>query len=164
MQRQGRIKNKQSKTKQMNNQNFTTTIVVEQSAQEVYNAVNNPRAWWSAEIEGITDELHAEWNYHFADNHKTKLKVIELIPNEKVVWLVLGNYFKNAKDQTEWVGNKMVFEISKHDDKTQLTFTQIGLVPSYDCYKNCDWAWTGFVQQSLQSFINTGVGKLEWFK
>ena len=148
----------------MENKNYTTTILVAQTPQDVFKAVNNPRAWWSAGIEGVTDELNAEWNYHFADNHRTKLKTIELIPNEKVVWLVEENYFKNAKDQTEWVGNKIVFEISKHDDKTQLTFTQIGLVPTYDCYKNCGWAWTGFVQQSLQSLINTGVGQLEWFK
>ena len=92
------------------------------------------------------------------------MKVTELIPGKKVVWLVEENYFKNAKDQTEWVGNEIVFDISKLGDKTKVTFTQIGLVPSYNCYKSCDWAWTGFVQKSLQSLIKTGKGELQWFK
>lgn len=74
------------------------------------------------------------------------------------------NHFKNAKDQSEWVGNKIVFEIAKQGDQTQLTFTQIGLVPSYDCYKACDWAWTGFVQKSLKSLIETGKSQLKWYK
>jgi len=148
----------------MNNQNFTTSILVGQTPAEVFKAINNPRAWWSEEIEGTTDKLNSEWNYHFGDNHRSKMKVIEMIPDKKVVWLVEENYFKNARGQTEWVGNKITFEISKHDDKTKLVFTQIGLVPSYNCYKSCDWAWTGFVQKSLHSLITTGKGQLQWYK
>jgi hypothetical protein len=148
----------------MNNQNFTTAILVEQSPVEVFKAVNNPRAWWSEEITGTTDQLHAEWNYQFGDNHRSKMKVIEMIPGKKVVWLVEENYFKNAKDQTEWVGNKITFEISEHGHKTQLLFSQIGLVPANDCYKACDWAWTGFIQKSLQSLITTGKGQLAWYQ
>jgi hypothetical protein len=148
----------------MGNQNFSTAIVVEQSPSEVFKAINNPRAWWSEEIEGPTEHLNAGWSYQFGDNHRSKMKVIEMIPGKKVVWLVEENYFKNAKDQTEWVGNKITFEISKQGDKTQLVFTQIGLVPDYDCYKSCEWAWTGFVQKSLQSLITTGKGQLQWYK
>ena len=148
----------------MNDQNFSTTIEVAQSPSDVYTAVNNPRAWWSEGIEGATDKLNAEWNYHFADNHRSKIKVIELIPGQKVVWMVRENYFKNAEDQTEWVGNKITFDISKEGDKTRLTFTQIGLVPTCNCYKACEWGWTGFVQKSLQSLIATGKGQLDWYQ
>jgi uncharacterized protein YndB with AHSA1/START domain len=148
----------------MDNHNFTTTIVVEQSPSEVFKAINNPRAWWSASIEGHPDKLNEHWNYHFGDNHRSKIKTIEMVPDKKVVWLIEENYFKDAKDQSEWVGNKITFEISKQGDKTQLVFTQIGLVPTYDCYKSCDWAWTGFVHKSLQSLIVSGEGQLQWYK
>ncbi len=148
----------------MENQNFTTTLIVDQSQAEVFKAINNPRAWWSREIEGVTDKLLAEWKYHFGDNHRSKMQVIEMTANEKVTWLVKENYFKNAQDQTEWVGNKIIFEIAPDDNKTRVTFTQIGLVPACHCYKACEWAWTGFVQQSLKSLITTGKGKLEWYK
>jgi len=148
----------------MDSENFSTAIVVDQSPSEVFKAINSPREWWSEEIEGTTDRLNAEWNYHFADNHRSKMKVVELIPDQKVVWLVEENYFKNAKDQNEWVGNKITFEILKQNGKTKLVFIQIGLVPAYDCYKSCQWAWTGFIQNSLHSLITTGKGKLQWYK
>lgn len=148
----------------MDNQNFTTSILVEQSPADVFKAINNPREWWSQEIEGVTDQLNAEWRYHFGDGHRSKMKVIELVPDKRAVWLVEENYFKNAKDQSEWVGNKITFDISTQGDKTKLNFTQIGLVPTNDCYKACDWAWTGFIQKSLQSFIATGKGQLAWYQ
>jgi hypothetical protein len=148
----------------MNNQNFTTTILVDQSRSEVYKAVNNPRAWWSEDISGITDKTGEEWNYHFGDNHRSKMKTTEMIQDKKVVWLVEENYFKFTKDPSEWTGNQITFEISKLDDKTKLVFTQIGLVPAYECYAVCRDAWTGFVQKSLQSLITTGKGELKWYQ
>ncbi len=148
----------------MNSQNFSTTILVDQSASEVYTAVNNPRAWWSEEISGITDKPGEEWNYHFGDNHRSKMKTTEMIPDKKVVWLVEENYFKFTKDPGEWTGNQITFEISRLGDKTKLVFTQIGLVPAYECYAVCRDAWTGFVQKSLYSLITTGKGQLKWYQ
>lgn len=148
----------------MNHRDFTTTIVVEQSPSEVYKAINNSGAWWNDDIEGNTDKLNNEWNYYFEDNHRCKLKTIEMIPDKKVVWLVEENYFKFTKDSSEWTGNKITFEISRQGDKTQLVFTQIGLVSTYECYNVCRDAWTGFIQKSLQSLITTGKGQLKWYE
>ena len=148
----------------MNNQNFTTTILVEQTPAEVFNAVNNPRAWWSEEIEGNPDKLNDKWTYHFGDNHRSQMKTIEMIPDQKVVWLVEDNYFKFTRDPNEWKGNEIVFEIFRQDNKTQMVFTQIGLVPTYECYNVCRDAWTGFIQKSLHSLITTGIGQLKWYQ
>ncbi len=148
----------------MEQQNFSTTILVEQSPEEVYKAIINPRAWWNEGIEGKTDQLNAEWNYHFEDNHRTKMKNIEMIPGKKVVWLVEENYFKFTKNPNEWVGDRIVFDISKQGDKTQLVFTQVGLVPESECYDVCFNAWTGYIQKSLKSLITTGRGELRWYQ
>ena len=147
----------------MSDQNFTTTIWVAESPAVVFKAVNNPRAWWSEEIQGNTDKLNDEWTYHFQDSHRCKMKVIEMIPDKKVTWLVEENYFKFTRDPTEWTHNEIVFEISKQGDSTQLVFTQIGLVPTYECYNVCRDAWTGFIQISLKSLISLGKGQLKWY-
>lgn len=49
---------------------FTTTIAVDQSPEEVFNAVTNVRNWWSQEIEGNTAQLNDEFDYHFEDIHR----------------------------------------------------------------------------------------------
>ena len=142
----------------MNTQDFTTTILAEQPASTVFNAINNVRGWWSEEIEGSTGALNDEFNYHFEDVHRCKMKIIEFIPNQKLVWLVEDNYFKFTKDQSEWTGTKIVFDISEKDGKTQLQFTHQGLVPQYECYQVCRDAWTTYIQNSLRSLITTGKG------
>ncbi len=148
----------------MNNIDYNTSIRLEQSPAEVFKAINNPRAWWSEDIKGRTDRLNGEWTYHFKDSHRSKMKTIEMIPDQKVVWLVVDNYFAFTKDKSEWTGNRIIFEISKQDNKTQLVFTQIGLVPAYECYKVCSDAWTGFIKKSLYSLITTGKGRIKWYE
>jgi len=147
----------------MENQNFTTSILVEQSPTEVFKAINNPRAWWSEQIDGNTDKLNDEWSYRFDNSHRCKMKITQMIPDKKVVWRVEDNYFKFTKDPTEWTGNEITFEIFKQGKQTQLVFTQIGLVPTYECYNVCCDAWTGFIQKSLRTLIATGTGELKWY-
>ena len=143
----------------MENQNFTTTIMVDQSPKEVFNAINNVRGWWSEEIEGNTEKPDDEFTYHYKDVHRCKMKIIESIPGEKVVWLVLDNYFSFTKDKREWIGTKIIFDISVHNNKTQLRFTHEGLVPQYECYDACVNGWSQYIQQSLVSLITTGKGQ-----
>lgn len=101
----------------MTTQDFTTTISVDQIPAEVFKAVNNPRAWWSEEIEGATAKLGAEFTYHYEDVHRCKMKIVEFVRDKKVVWLVLDNYFNVTENETEWKGTKIVFEVSRKDGK-----------------------------------------------
>lgn len=143
----------------MENQNYSTRFLVDQTPEEVFNAVINVRGWWSEQIEGDTNKLNDEFNYHYKDAHRCKMKLIEVIPNKKVVWLVLENYFNFTEDATEWIGNKISFEITKKDDKTQLVFTQAGLVPAYECYNICSDAWGNYINSSLRDLVETGKGQ-----
>jgi Activator of Hsp90 ATPase homolog 1-like protein len=147
------------KTKQMTTSDFTTVIEVEQSPQKVFNAINNVRGWWSEEIEGSTNKLNDEFNHHYKDVHRCQLKIVEIVPDKKVVWFVKDNYFKFTKDKTEWKGTKIVFVIDEKKGKTQLRFTHEGLTSAYECYDVCSDAWSRLIQQSLLSLIITGKGQ-----
>ena len=142
----------------MSNPNFTTTLLVDASPAEAFHAINNPRGWWSEEIEGDTHHLGGEWTYHFQDVHRCTLKIVEFIPAKRVVWQVLANQFNFIKDQTEWVGTRIVFDISQKDMKTNIRFTHEGLVQEYECYDICHNAWTDYIQGSLRKLIETGTG------
>jgi uncharacterized protein YndB with AHSA1/START domain len=143
----------------MKQKNFTTTILVDQSPEEVFKAVNNVRGWWSEEIEGVTDKLGAEFKFHYKDLHRSTHKITEFVPGKKVVWHVLDAKINFVKDKTEWNGTDVVFEISKKEDKTELRFTHVGLVPSIECYGDCSGAWGFHINDSLRNLITTGEGK-----
>jgi len=143
----------------MSTQDFTTTIEVDQSPQDVFNAVTNVRGWWSEEIEGNTAQLNDEFEYHYEDIHHCKIKLVEVIPNQKVVWYIQKNYFKFTEDETEWTGTKPTFEITEKEGKTALRFTHFGLNSEYECFDICRDSWTNYIQNSLKKLIETRKGQ-----
>jgi len=143
----------------MTRSDYTTTLLVDQTPEEAFDAINNVRGWWSEGVEGGTDKLDDEFIYHYKDIHYCKIKLIELVRDQRVVWLVLDNYFKFTKDKSEWKGTKIVFDISKKGDQTEIRFTHEGLVPHYECYEVCREAWTNYINDSLRGLIVTGKGQ-----
>ncbi len=139
--------------------NYTTTFTVDQSPEEVFAAINHVRGWWSEEVDGDTDRLGAEFDYHYQDVHRAKFKITEFVPGKKVVWHVLDNYFNFTQDKTEWTGTDIVFETAKKDGKTEIQFTHVGLVPAYECFDVCSNAWGSYITGSLRNLISTGKGQ-----
>jgi hypothetical protein len=137
---------------------YTTSILVDQSPEQVFNAINNVRAWWSGEIEGDTTKLNDLFSYKVGEVHFSRQKITEMVPNKRVVWLVTESSLNFVSDKTEWTGTKIVFDISQQGNKTKLRFTHEGLVPEIECYDGCSNAWNQLVQQSLLSLITTGKG------
>jgi hypothetical protein len=160
------------KTIIMENQNFSRSFTVNESPANVFNAINNVRGWWSEEIDGSTEKLNDEFNYHFEDIHRCSLKIIESVPGKKVVWHVKENYFKPgifegasaenanmfANDKAEWTDTEISFEITEEKGKTQINFVHFGLVPAYECYDVCSSGWSHYMGQSLYNLITTGTG------
>ena len=59
----------------MESQSFTTTLLVDQTPKEVFDAINNVRGWWSEEIEGHTENLNDEFTYRYKDVHHCTMKL-----------------------------------------------------------------------------------------
>jgi uncharacterized protein YndB with AHSA1/START domain len=142
----------------VNNKNFTAAFSVDRSPEQVFDAINNVRGWWSEEIDGRADKLGAEFKFHHKDVHRSTQKITEFVPGNKVVWHVSDSHLNFVKDKTEWTGTDIVFEITRKNDKTELRFTHVGLVPAFECYGGCSGAWGFLVNDSLRSLITTGKG------
>ena len=140
----------------MDDNSFTTTLLVDQTPAEVFAAINNVRGWWSGEINGDTDKLGAEFTYRVPDVHFSKQKITELIPGKKVAWHVVDATLSFADNPKEWKGTNIVFEIARKGNKTEVRFTHIGLIPGFECYNDCSKAWGLLVNGNLRNFIITG--------
>jgi len=143
----------------MKTSDFTTTISVDQTPQEAFNAINNVRDWWPGEIEGNTTKLNDEFSYRYKKMHYSNQKLVEVIPGKKVIWLVTESSLNFVENKSEWTGTKIIFEIFEKDNKTQVRFTHQGLVPQFECFDACSNAWTDIIRDGLRELITTGKGE-----
>lgn len=142
----------------MNAHSYTTSFTVENTPAEVFEAITRPRAWWSTDIEGTTDQAGEDFVFEVPGVHYSKIRVTELKPGERVVWKVVDATIHFIEDKDEWTGTEIRFELSEADGGTQLRFTHDGLVPEGECYDACSNAWSMYVGGSLRNLITTGTG------
>ena len=136
----------------MNNKNFTVTIEVAKSPQHVFNRITNDVAkWWGGQdLAGNSKKLNDEFVIHHPGTHYSKQKLVEIIPNEKIVWLVTESTLDwLQQDKHEWENTRMMFEIEANGNKTVLHFTHEGLVPEKECYLLCHEGWNTVIKNYL---------------
>lgn len=137
--------------------NFTTTITVDATPQEAFDAINDVSAWWGR-ITGSTTAVGDEFVYVVPGLHYSGFRVVDLEPGSRVAWTVTGSYLDFVADSSEWTGSTVRFDISEAGGATRVVFTHEGLRPEDECYEVCTNAWGMFVNASLKSLIETGAG------
>jgi hypothetical protein len=137
---------------------YSATFLVDNTPEAAFDAINNVRGWWSENIEGRTDAL-GEFKYRAEDLHRCTIRITELVPGKRVVWHVLDNDFNFIADKSEWKDTDIIFELAKKGDQTEVRFTHVGLVPTYECYDVCSDAWGHYIKGSLRSLMTTGKGQ-----
>lgn len=142
----------------MQQENYSTVMETTKTANEVYTAIDNVQQWWTENFEGSSKKVNDEFTVTFGETF-IKLKVVELMHNYKVVWVVTDCYKHFLENKREWVDTKICFDImNEGNEKTNLVFTHFGLTNPLECYEICCDAWNGYLQGSLKRLINTGKG------
>ncbi len=138
---------------------FSVTIELVKSPDDVFKAITADVAkWWGGkDLAGSSTKLNDEFIVHHPGAHYSKQRLVEIIPDKKVVWLVTESELSwLKKDEHEWTNTKMIFEIAAKGDKTMLHFTHEGLVPEKECYSLCHEGWDTVIKDYLFKFVNEG--------
>jgi uncharacterized protein YndB with AHSA1/START domain len=146
-------------------ESFSATIEVAKSSHEVFNCITDVTNWWSKDFEGSSKNLNDEFIIHHPGQHYSKQKLVEVIPDEKIVWLVAESmlYWIQNNEQ-EWTNTKMIFEITTAGNKTILHFTHEGLVPEKECYAMCEKGWGTIIKNWLFHYITYDTASSEMAK
>ena len=143
----------------MENEDYTVSLSSDKSPSEVYQILLNVRLWWSGlygeTFSGSSENLNDVFTFYAGDGaHFSEQKLVELSPNQRIVWLVTDANLTFLENTAEWVGTKLIFEIIEHGHETEVVFTHEGLRPTSECFKFCAPAWTQYMQTKLSTLLN----------
>jgi hypothetical protein len=144
------------------NKNFTTTLRVNRSPEDVFKTIMNVQSWWSGlygeQFEGSFNQVNDEFTFTAGNGmHYSKQQLTELIPNKMVSWLVTDSKLDFLKDKNEWTNTRICFELTEQDGQTLVLFTHIGLVPEVECYTSCAPAWTRYIHEQLLKVLDSSI-------
>ncbi|MEO5570156.1 MAG: SRPBCC domain-containing protein [Bacteroidia bacterium] len=136
--------------------NYTFSFESAKTPQNIFETLLDVRKWWvglyGEDIKGSTNKLNDEFTFNAGDGvHYSKQRLIELVPDKKIVWKVTDSNLSFVKKTDEWTNTTICFEISKEGNKSKITFTHQGLVPKFECYNNCSGAWTQYLEKLAMS-------------
>jgi hypothetical protein len=134
----------------MKKESFSYSFNTSKSPEEVYRLLLDIEQWWSGvyeeTIKGKSKTINDEYTFEAGGGaHYSKQKLVELVPNKKIVWLVTESNLSFLSDPSEWKNTKLSFNLSVADNKTNVAFEHEGLVPKIECYDACSTGWTKYL-------------------
>lgn len=143
----------------MKQKDYHKSITTDVSPKEAFEKIGRVDKWWTKNFKGSTKNLNDVFTLQFGESTFT-FRVEELIPTQKIVWLVTDCYMPWLNDKTEWTNTKIVFEIFESTTQTTIDFTHVGLVPEVECYSVCEVGWDQYFGESIPNLLATGIGIL----
>jgi hypothetical protein len=143
----------------MTDSHYRKRLAVPQTPAHVYDAISRVEQWWTINSDGSARSLGDEFSVQFGDVHRSTQRITEAIPGARLVWRVIASHLPWLADVSEWTGTEMIFALEATGEGTALTFTHVGLIPTVECYAQCEKGWDFFIGTSLHALITTGTGQ-----
>jgi uncharacterized protein YndB with AHSA1/START domain len=141
---------------------FTTQAIAAAPVDVVFTALttlDGLGGWWMPDVSG-TPTAGGEVTFRFDGEHVT-MRVVYVDEPSLVVWQCT-----ESTKFPEWVGDSLWFDLAPRDESTTtIAFSQVGLVPSRDCYDICSGGWDHYVRSLADFAAGEGghpYGSPEW--
>jgi len=142
----------------MNDKSITVTIDLPNSPGDVYRQLLDVKKWWGYEdLTGSSARLNDEFTIDHPGQHFSRQRVIECIPEKKVVWLITESELSWLKNTAEWTNTRLIFILIPNDGGTLLHFTHLGLTPEKECYEQVNEGWNIIIKERLSNVLRTGM-------
>ena len=125
-------------------------VFIKSDPEKIYEAITTKHgiaSWWSTH-NNAKPEAGSTYRISFGSDYYKDIKIIELIPNKKVVWQILDAH-------PEWVNTTVSFDISMGANSAELRFNHAGWQEYTDMFGQCNHHW-GVYLQNLKIFTETG--------
>lgn len=104
---------------------------------------------WTTELI-VKPEVGFINEFDFGDNDTTKMKVLELSPNKRILWECVDS-------DPEWIGTKISFDLTEKDGVTAVVLKHFDWRELTEFYQWCNYNWAMFLL-SLKNHCEDGEG------
>lgn len=121
-------------------------------AAEVYQALASAGGLaevWTRDLL-VHDYVGAVNEFHFGKDDLTKMEIVELVPDRRVVWRCIDS-------DPEWIGTTISFELAEKKKQTYITLRHANWQEVTDFYRFCNYNWAMFLY-SLKLYCEQGKG------
>lgn len=138
------------------NATHTVTLELPLSAGNAFHHLLDLSKWWPEDYVGEKVELGTGFILKVGDGHFSKNKVIEFIPDKRLVWLTTES--RRKADGYDWSGTHFIFELTPKGNHTLLSFTYEGVVLRDECERLiqvCDLC----IKEMFYNYAVKGIAK-----
>jgi len=142
----------------MQNTDFSYETSVAASQKLVYQALTEQLGlWWGISKEGVT-KVGDIMTIGFEENPSCwTFQASELAhPKRVVLTCIDASHSHNGLPDsihTEWIGSKLIINISGQDNLSTIQFTHQGLTSQLKCYHVCVSGWNYYLGEALQEYL-----------
>lgn len=126
--------------------------IINVSSSIVYDALTTSQGLsevWTNELT-VHNQTGLINEFHFGSNDITKMQILELVRNSRVVW-------KCVDSDPEWIDTLVSFEIEEKNQKSYITLKHSNWRELTTFYRFCNYNWAMFLY-SLKTYCEDGAG------
>lgn len=136
--------------------NYTATITASADVETARNAIlKEMHLWWSDRI----DLSEGGFTIRFNNSHVTFSFEEPCRPESQLVWRCTdaNMIIENVADTTEWLGTRLIWDITTLPDGSEISLTHEGLNESLECLDVCTRGWEHYFETSLKAHLSGDI-------
>jgi uncharacterized protein YndB with AHSA1/START domain len=130
-------------------QSTTTHMATTRTVYDALTTTEGLAGWWTEDTKGNGDVVGGVLAFRFPVGG-FDMEVVELRPDERVVWRVVDG-------PQEWVGTTIEWDLHRNGDYTIVLFAHRGWKEPVEFMHHCSTKWASFLL-SLKALVETGEG------